>query len=679
MTHDEKEIPLESWKEIAAYLKRDVTTVRRWEKQQGLPVHRHLHEARSSVFAYRTELDAWWAGRTPADRAEEAVAPSGRLRPLAIAAAALLAVTTSGDGFARSMQTVAQAQGITARQIWSDRTVDTTGDVAPDGRLLSFVDWETGDLAVRDLTSGTARRVTSKGTWTDSFEFALFSAFSPDGSRLAYGWFTKAMTWELRTVPVEGGEPRVVYADPDVIYMQPASWTPDGASVLALLTRADGSNQIAIVSAADGAARVVKQLDWRFPIAPALSPDGNFVAFDVQPSTDTAQRDIYLVSTDGAKEVPIVQHPANDYLPVWAPDGSSVIFLSDRAGSVGLWMLPVSQGAPAGPPRLLKGEVGRVSAMRFDRRGSLHYALETGMTDVYVASVDFSAGIVVEPPVALSQSFVGANRGADWSPDGRQVAYLSQRLTGPAAARSPSLVIRAIDTGAERTLATGLSRVSRPRWSSDGGRLLVHAQDSAGRGGMFAVEARTGAASLLFELPRESYGPSPAWSADGRAVIYTYPKDGQILLRERVLASGAERILFRDNAQNMAPSPDGRSIAFTYATGKDVIENRLVVMPVEGGEPRLVTAARQPEIIALDSVAWTADGRQLLYVTSGADGSGSLWRVPAAGGEPQKLGVPVQGPFVSLRVHPDGRRIIFTSGERSSEIWVLENLLPKRQ
>ena len=57
------QVRLDSWKEIAAYLKRDVTTVRRWEKREGLPVHRHLHERRDSVYAYRIEVDAWWQGR----------------------------------------------------------------------------------------------------------------------------------------------------------------------------------------------------------------------------------------------------------------------------------------------------------------------------------------------------------------------------------------------------------------------------------------------------------------------------------------------------------------------------------------------------------------------------------------------------------------------------------------
>ena len=57
------EIRLDSWKEIAAYLKRDVTTVQRWEKREGMPVHRHLHDKRGSVYAIGSELDAWLASR----------------------------------------------------------------------------------------------------------------------------------------------------------------------------------------------------------------------------------------------------------------------------------------------------------------------------------------------------------------------------------------------------------------------------------------------------------------------------------------------------------------------------------------------------------------------------------------------------------------------------------------
>src|ERR1700748_1451580 len=54
---------LESWKEIAAYLKRDVTTVQRWEKREGMPVHRHQHDRLGSIYASRAELDAWTRSR----------------------------------------------------------------------------------------------------------------------------------------------------------------------------------------------------------------------------------------------------------------------------------------------------------------------------------------------------------------------------------------------------------------------------------------------------------------------------------------------------------------------------------------------------------------------------------------------------------------------------------------
>jgi TolB-like protein/Flp pilus assembly protein TadD len=56
---------LESWKEIAAYLNRDVTTVQRWEKREGMPVRRHLHDKRGSVYAVAAELDAWRRRRGP--------------------------------------------------------------------------------------------------------------------------------------------------------------------------------------------------------------------------------------------------------------------------------------------------------------------------------------------------------------------------------------------------------------------------------------------------------------------------------------------------------------------------------------------------------------------------------------------------------------------------------------
>src|SRR4030095_4651015 len=56
---------LDSWKDIAVYLQRDVSTVQRWEKRESMPVHRHVHDRLGSVYAFRSELDDWWRSRRP--------------------------------------------------------------------------------------------------------------------------------------------------------------------------------------------------------------------------------------------------------------------------------------------------------------------------------------------------------------------------------------------------------------------------------------------------------------------------------------------------------------------------------------------------------------------------------------------------------------------------------------
>jgi TolB-like protein/Flp pilus assembly protein TadD len=87
---------LDSWKEIATYLKRDVTTVQRWEKREGMPVHRLQHSKLGSVYAFRAELDAWRDKRAPGEEtdapAEQPVPRMLRQRPRARTVAALAAL-----------------------------------------------------------------------------------------------------------------------------------------------------------------------------------------------------------------------------------------------------------------------------------------------------------------------------------------------------------------------------------------------------------------------------------------------------------------------------------------------------------------------------------------------------------------------------------------------------------
>src|SRR6187549_2108988 len=95
-----REDRLDSWKEIAVYLNRSVRTLYRWEKDEGLPVHRLQHKELGSVFAYKSELDAWVSARSPdpdfrEERDQNAAAPKALLTVALTLAAAVVIVVGS--------------------------------------------------------------------------------------------------------------------------------------------------------------------------------------------------------------------------------------------------------------------------------------------------------------------------------------------------------------------------------------------------------------------------------------------------------------------------------------------------------------------------------------------------------------------------------------------------------
>jgi tetratricopeptide (TPR) repeat protein len=105
---DRRSDRLDSWKDIAGYLQRDVTTVQRWEKREGMPVHRHIHEKLGTIYAFRSELEAWNRSRGPSVAGQPAKEPAAdaaagrtrwtRSRLAAIAIGAIAAVAAVGYG-----------------------------------------------------------------------------------------------------------------------------------------------------------------------------------------------------------------------------------------------------------------------------------------------------------------------------------------------------------------------------------------------------------------------------------------------------------------------------------------------------------------------------------------------------------------------------------------------------
>ena len=121
-------------------------------------------------------------------------------------------------------------KALSIRMIWSGPEAASASALSPDGTALSFVDKEAGDLCVRGIVSGKESVVVSKARSGKPYEFPLNSVWSPDGQSLAYGWFNRDNSIELRTIGRDGAGARTLYSQKNEMAF-PAAWSPDGKAI----------------------------------------------------------------------------------------------------------------------------------------------------------------------------------------------------------------------------------------------------------------------------------------------------------------------------------------------------------------------------------------------------------------------------------------------------------------
>jgi serine/threonine protein kinase len=633
-------------------------------------------------------LGAWLGERAAPESpaAADALATTRARRWAVVFIAAL--VTITGAALASRLQKAGPTipspapAGQTARQIWSGDGVDGSPSPSPDGRHVSFTDWETGDLAVRDLTMGTSRRLTNVGGWEASGDYAMESVISPDGRDVAYGWFVeKAFKNELRVVSLTAGDSvgaRVILRTERSDFVEPFAWTPDGRQLLVVRTRPDRSTHIGIVSVQDGSYQNLKSLGWHDPNRPTLSPNGQFVAYDLPAGDHGASRDIFLLALDGSRATAVVQSPANDASPFWSPDSSKIMFLSDRTVNTSLWTVSVEEGTPKGPPTLVKADIGPINPLGMTRSGALYYLL-SGATRQNIYFADLETTRATTPPVLATERFINANSGPAWSRDGQYLAYYSFR-------NPPVLVIRSSSTGEHREIPLPAAVVSPfrdgPKWFPDNESVLILSRDAQGPGfGFYRLAFDSGKLELLTHL--DSAVSSFDLSPDGRTIFYVFQHSLSGRLMRFDINSHRETELKKNEwFIAVAVSPDGTELAYlksvrTPGAFASVVE----VMPVAGGRSReMFRGAHWLDGSRYNTLAWTPDQRFLLFVRDGGTyrSPSVLWRVSVMGGEPERVGISLGARIKSPRVHPDGKRIAFGAVEQlDNEIWALENFLPR--
>jgi eukaryotic-like serine/threonine-protein kinase len=551
------------------------------------------------------------------------------------------------------------------------------GTPSLDGTLFSMTD-DSGNVVVVDLRTGAARRLTTDAVLGNPGQSAEFSTISPDNRLAAYTWFALDGKSEIRVIDLEGAHPRVLLRSETVDYPMPFEWSRDGKWILATLTRPDHSKVLALVSAEDGTVRPVKELGTDGPQHASMSPDGEFIVYDVHQRPASAARDIFIIRANGREERRLIEHPANDADPVWMPDGRRVLFISDRSTtSMDLWSVTVAGGIAQGEPELIHRNIGSLWLRGLTDTGSYYYWTTVGAVDVYQADVVNGA---VKNAKALPLSYAGSNISSVWSPDGERLAYASRRGLIGFDRASAALAVRDATTGEQRDVVPALKSFLVWSWTLDGRHVLAQATDNSGETGNFLIDTDSGQTTAVMRngpISQDRTFAGGTFMPDGR-LLFLHKGKQQLFARD--LQTGSEEMVFDYRAEHMQSpdgkykvAPDGRTLALSARLLSDKPANAVVVTVLGGGAAREVVRGQPGEYVSFED--WTSDGQAVLFL-KWSKTSNSLWRVSIHGGDPEPLGLAMER-LRDVRMNPQGTKITYTAGVPWQELWVLENFLPR--
>ena len=631
---------LESWKEIAAYLNRSVRTLHRWEKEEGLPVHRQLHKELGSVFAYKSELDAWSGARSVRTQVRENSAEPGspsRSRAvitIALSGAVVLIASLSylvARGF-RPEKSGQDAPVVSVELISTFSGSHRWPSLSPDGRMVAFIG-EAGGTAqvwIKNLATGDPVQLTfgdipaSRPRWSAQGDWIAYS-------RVGNG---------IWSVASHGGEPRQIISDGRNVDL-----SRDGERLVferageVLITGTDGSDT-----------RVVwphkRRLNPYYGDSwPTFSPDGKSIALFV--TEEGRYGDYWILPLNGDEARRVTWDFQEGGAPAWTPDGKSLVLRSSRAGSANLWRVPIAGGTP---DRLTSG-AGE----------DLDPVVSPGGRTVLFANVKRTWEVTVQDIHSGTQRTLLAKRTPlvfpRFSPDGRRIAIASRNSRG-----ETHLFVMDADGSNLRAVTEGTGELNiMPQWGIDGDTLYFYQVRPTQTFRRLSV---SGGASR--EIAPWSFGRQYQAAVDRRErmVVYSSVEHGELQQsRVRDLKSGSEtRLPFALYEQRF--SRDGRLIA------GETRDHELVLCEMKGGCRPLTPKADR----GLTALAWSADGTRLIFLRHTSKRVwGELTSISVDGGAETLHGL--VGPFehdfqMFMDVSPRDQILFALCREGPYELWM---------
>lgn len=632
---------LDSWKEIAAYLNRSVRTVYRWEKEEGLPVHRHQHKELGSVFAYKGELDAWRDARSPdADLGTEHHQIAAPRRPTPTVALALVTVAAVIGATVyisrwRSHRDAAEPPAHVAalELISSFAGSHRWPALSPDGRKLVFVSdgGGTPQVWVKNLASGDPIQITSGD------RPAVRPRWVARGNRIIFS-IQGGGIWSVAPL---GGTPLRIVEDG-----WNADLSPDGERLVferrsqLWVAKSDGTGITPLLE------RPRTVMPYYGDAWPTFSPDGRSIAVFL--GEEGRYGDYWIIPSQGGNALRLTNDLAEGGAPAWTPDGNFLVVPSARAGSTNLWRVRVSGGAPdaltTGPGDDLDPVVTP------DGRAVLFTNVKRTWA---LMAHDLKSG--VRKTLLEKRSHLAFPR---YSPDGRRIAFFGKNPLG-----DTHLFVMHADGTNLTAVTDGAGELNiMPQWAQDGEALYFYQMRPTRT---FRRVAVSGGATR--EIAPWSWGRQQAAALDprGRQAVYSAMARGLVQdSRVRDLESGQETSL-PVALYTLRFSRDGRWIAGASNQGE------IVVCEIPVSRCRPITPKHDYGVAAL---AWSGNGTRLFFLRhTSARVLGELMSVGVEGGAAQTHGLigPFQQPFLLwMDVSPRDEIVFALSREGPYELWM---------